>query len=112
MEFSVSQVEQPPKPAENKPFLGSWERKPRNYFNVARNQNYFSLLSFLSVLERLLLMAKPVFDERLKLVTSHFFSPSWLAYIRLLIAFYALFVSMFTLIWEALGKSSGNTAQS
>jgi hypothetical protein len=40
------------------------------------------------------------FDPNHTLVTSYALSPATLAFIRLLLAFYTLFTSIFVLIWE------------
>lgn len=54
------------------------------------------------------------FDSQHKLVTSPFFSPTVLASIRLIIAFYSLFTLVFVLIWEAvvLHDASGSVLSS
>ncbi|KAF8901355.1 hypothetical protein CPB84DRAFT_1777647 [Gymnopilus junonius] len=51
-------------------------------------------------------MANVEFDRQFKLVTSYLFSPTTLAAIRLLVAFYTLFVLVFLLVWEGV-KDSG-----
>jgi hypothetical protein len=46
-------------------------------------------------------MTPSMFDEQFNFVTSAIFSPWWLACIRLLFAFYTLFVTIFSLVWSA-----------
>ena len=52
-----------------------------------------------------------MFDSQCKFVTS-VFPPLWLACIRLLFGFYALVVSVITLIWEGVKKDSGESVNS